>query len=101
HVIAAVIIVNAQLPFVSFYLVPWMIGGVMNARRVIREHDHHEIRDQQPGTVWASTRTSSSWLGRVCFYPHNIGFHQAHHLYPAIAFGSLPQIHTELLKSRS
>jgi fatty acid desaturase len=96
HAIAGFMIVTWQLPFVSYYLVPWMIGGVINARRVIREHDAHEVADQAPATVWDSTRTHASWFARLILYPHNIGFHQAHHLYPSIAFGQLPAIHALL-----
>lgn len=97
HTIAAIVIVKLQLPFVADYLIPWMLGGVMNARRVIREHDLVEVADQRPMTVWASTRTHTSWLGRLLLYPHNIGYHQVHHLYPSMPFGQLPAAHAKLL----
>jgi fatty acid desaturase len=100
HISAAFLVVRWQLPLVGYYLIPWMIAGVINARRVIREHEPHEVDDRAPATVWASTRTHTAWLGKLFLYPHNIGFHQAHHLYPAIAFGQLPAVHARLLEQQ-
>ena len=96
HSIAILIAVKWQLPFAAYYLVPWMIGGVLNARRVVREHEPNEIVTQAPATVWANTRTHAQWWGRLFLYPHNIGYHQAHHLYPTIAFMRLPRVHAAL-----
>lgn len=97
HSAAAAVILALDLPFVSHYLVPWIIGGIFNARRVIVEHDLREIEDASRETIWRATRThNGSWLSRLLLYPHNIGFHQAHHLYPTIAFTALPIVHAAL-----
>jgi fatty acid desaturase len=40
--------------------------------------------------------TLTSPLGRLLLGPHNIGYHVEHHLYPAVYFGCLPELHRML-----
>jgi fatty acid desaturase len=93
HCAAAAAIVMFELPFVSCYLLPWMLGGIMNAHRVIIEHAPEENHDRSLATVLATTRNHD--LGRLAnalLYPHHIGLHQAHHFAPAAAFVHLPAV---------
>ena len=97
HCAAGVAIIAFALPFVSCYLVPWMLGGVLNARRVIVEHAPVENRDCTRATMLATTFTHDAGrLANAVLYPHNVGFHQAHHLYPTVAFGHLPRLQSAL-----
>lgn len=83
----------AGLPLVEYYMIPWMIAGVLNARRVIGEHAWHENFDSAPHTVLATTNDHDAGrLGNALLYPHNIGLHRAHHLYPGASFVHLPRL---------
>lgn len=82
-----------QLPVIEFYLIPWILAGIINARRVIYEHSFEPASDSRRATVYAATNDHEcgivfSWL----LYPHNLGFHRAHHLYPTAAFVHLPRL---------
>jgi fatty acid desaturase len=101
HTVTGAAIVAFDLPFVSCYLLPWMLGGILNARRVIIEHSFAENRDRSRATTLATTRTHDAGrLANWLLYPHHIGFHQAHHLFPTIAFVYLPRVHGQLLGRR-
>jgi fatty acid desaturase len=101
HCVGCAVIVWFKLPFVSCYLLPWMLGGMLNARRVIVEHSSAEIFDRLPATTFANTRThDAGWLINAFQYPHHIGLHQAHHVMPAISFVHLPSAHAALFRDR-
>jgi fatty acid desaturase len=93
HAAAAVAIVAFDLPFLGYYLLPWMLGGIWNAHRVLIEHACAENFDRALPTVLATTRTQD--LGRLLnafLFPHGIGLHRAHHFAPHVAFVHLPRI---------
>ena len=101
HCAAGAAIVALELPFVSCYLVPWMLGGIMNANRVIIEHAPAENHDRTLATVLATTRDHDfGWLANALLYPHRIGLHQAHHFAPTAAFVHLPRV-VALLRGES
>ena len=102
HCAAGAAIVALELPFVSCYLVPWMLGGIMNANRVIIEHAPAENHDRTLATVLATTRDHDfGWLANaLLLYPHRIGLHQAHHFAPTAAFVHLPRV-VALLRGES
>ncbi|MDZ4081679.1 MAG: fatty acid desaturase, partial [Bdellovibrionales bacterium] len=88
----------------KFYFLPLWLAGFVNVWRVLFEHDHSfrkSINQQQDiEQVWATTARISvpgfDWF----FAPRNIGFHQAHHLYPTVGLKDLPQLHLRLVSTR-
>lgn len=77
-----------------YYLVPLVVAGALNVNRVIVEHIHVRCTDRRPATVIATTVTHDGGpLGKLFLFPHNIGFHVVHHLYPSAALQSLPALH--------
>jgi len=92
----AVFIVAWQYPstVTAFYLGPLVLAGALNVHRVIVEHLHVTCADRDPATVAAVTVNHESGLsGRLFLYPHNIGFHVVHHLYPQASLDCLPALH--------
>lgn len=83
----------AGLPVVSCYLLPWMLAGVLNARRVVYEHAWVERADRSRQGAWDMTLDHDiGILGNAIFYPHNIGLHRIHHRYPGVSFVHLPEL---------
>lgn len=83
----------ADFPIVEFYLVPWILAGIANARRVLYEHSFVESSDSNRETVYAATIDHNPGpLINAVIYPHNLGFHRAHHLYPTASFVHLPRL---------
>jgi fatty acid desaturase len=98
YLLAIAIVVHWQLPFFTYYGLPWILGGIMNANRVLIEHDHVENGARSQEAVWAMTHTSRhGWPARLILFPRNIGFHQVHHVYPALALEHLPAVNRYLL----
>lgn len=102
HCIAYLLVITAivhwQLPFFTYYGLPWILAGIMNANRVLIEHDHVENGERSQQAVWAMTHTCHyGWLGKLVLFPRNIGFHQVHHVYPALALEHLPAVHRHIL----
>jgi len=82
---------------ITYYLIPLLIAGALNVNRVIVEHEHVQCPDRRPESVLATTHTQKPGaLGRAFLYPRNIGFHQVHHLYPAVALECLPALDSYL-----
>jgi fatty acid desaturase len=82
---------------VWYYFAPLVLAGAFNVNRVIVEHVHVPCVDRRAESVLATTVTHDAGvLGRLFLYPRNIGFHQAHHLYPTAAGESLPALHAYL-----
>ena len=83
----------AGLPVVTFYLMPLMLAGVLNARRVVYEHAWLPSERHTRLQTWESTVDHDlGLLGNALFYPHNIGLHRIHHLYPMVSFVHLPRV---------
>jgi fatty acid desaturase len=80
----------------TYYVIPLLLAGALNVNRVIVEHEHVRCLDRKPDTVLATTCTHSAAWGRIFLFPRNIGFHQAHHLYPAVALECLPALDRHL-----
>jgi len=98
YLLAIAAVVHWQLPFFTYYGLPWILGGIMNANRVLIEHDPVENGERSQEAVWAMTHTwHYGWLGKLVLFPRNIGFHQVHHVYPALALEHLPEVHRYLL----
>ena len=78
-----------------YYFVPLVLAGALNVNRVIIEHIHvGRCADRRPATVVATTVTHDrGLLGKLFLFPHNIGFHVVHHLYPRAALQCLPALH--------
>ncbi len=91
-----------DFPVVEFYLLPWIMAGILNARRVIVEHSFAASTNCARQTVYAATVDHD--MGRLInamLYPHNLGMHRAHHLYPTASFVHLPQLTAAVHKANS
>jgi fatty acid desaturase len=92
----------AGLPVVEYYLIPWMMAGVLNAHRVIVEHAWHENIDRSRETVLATTHDHDMGrLGNALMYPHHIGLHRAHHIFPGASFTHLPRLTAVLARDET
>jgi fatty acid desaturase len=84
-----------------FYWVPVAIAGVLNAHRVIAEHRHVVRLDSSVESMLATTLTHTLSLPvQSILYPLNIGYHEAHHLFPTLKLEALNEANA-LLKSHS
>src|SRR5690606_20374124 len=83
----------AGLPVVTFYFVPWVLAGVLNARRVVYEHAWRPCARASRSEAWDTTHDRDVGpIGNAIFYPHNIGLHRTHHRYPTVSFVHLPRL---------
>jgi fatty acid desaturase len=89
---------SVQYPqVILYYFVPLMLAGAINVNRVIVEHVHVACADRRAETILATTVTHDRGAWRRLFlFPRNIGYHQAHHLYPTAALNCLPALHAWL-----
>ena len=102
HLVAFGAVIAFELPFLVFYALPWVLAGMLNARRVIVEHDysHPAERLSRAKMLDATCTHPSGALADLLLYPHNIGYHAAHHLAPSASFVYLPQIHARAVEGR-
>ena len=70
------------LPLFSWFLVLMRLRGIA---------EHWGIN----GRVGTRT-TLVSWIEGFLLAPHNIGYHADHHLFPAVRFYALPELHRVL-----
>ena len=85
--------VAAGLPVLTYYVVPLILAGILNARRVVYEHSW--ITSERPSRrqAWETTVDHDLGLiGNALLYPHNIGLHRIHHLYPTVSFPHLRKL---------
>lgn len=83
----------AGLPVVACYFVPWMLAGVLNARRVVYEHAWRPCERGSRSAAWETTHDRNPGpLANAILYPHNIGLHRTHHRYPTVSFVHLPRL---------
>jgi fatty acid desaturase len=99
---ALLIAASVKFPvIVVYYFLPLILAGAFNVNRVIVEHVHVACEDRRAETVLRTTVTHDhGFWGRLFLYPRNIGFHQAHHLYPTAALECLPALEGYLTSSR-
>jgi len=91
----------ADLPVLGFYVLPWMLAGILNARRVVYEHAWLTSATRSRQQAWATTVDHDLGpIGNAIFYPHGIGWHRIHHLYPTVAFVHLRRLATEILSAQ-
>ena len=77
----------AGLPVLTYYVLPLILAGVLNARRVVYEHSWLSSERRSRLQTWETTVDHDLGLiGNAVFYPHNIGLHRIHHLYPTVSF---------------
>lgn len=85
--------VAAGLPVWNFYILPWMLAGILNARRIIHEHAWTTPGTRSRQHAWETTLDHDSGpVGNAILYPHNVGLHRTHHLYPAVSFVHLRRL---------
>jgi fatty acid desaturase len=84
-------------PILEFYVVPWVLAGIFNAYRVLYEHAFAGTLENSRATVYESTNDHDfGFLIRATLFPHNLGLHRAHHLYPTASFVHLPKLTAEI-----
>lgn len=98
HLLAMALIIGYELPFISFYLMPWMLAGMLNARRVIVEHSTGNAGLSQESVLETTNTHDAGVILNALLYPHNIGLHQAHHRFPTVSFPRLRFLHQRLLQ---
>lgn len=80
------------------YLVLWVLPMITLLQallrlRAIAEHG----APAGYGSPLAAARTHvPGWLGRLCLFPHHVGYHVEHHLYPAVPHYRLPALREAL-----
>ena len=90
----------ADLPILTFYVLPWMLAGMLNARRVVYEHAWLTSERRSRHQVWETTVDHDlGRIGNAIFYPHNIGMHRIHHLLPTVSFVHLPRLAATILST--
>jgi len=83
----------AGLPVVTYYLVPVILAGILNARRVVYEHSWQTSESWSRRQAWETTIDHDLGLiGNALFYPHNLGLHRIHHQYPTVSFPHLRKL---------
>lgn len=83
----------AGLPVLTYYLVPLILAGILNARRVIYEHSWQLNEGRSRRQTWETTVDHDlGVIGNAVFYPHNIGLHRIHHMYPTVSFTHLRKL---------
>lgn len=87
----ALSIVFKQPWFITYWLLPMVIGQPILRAILIAEHTNCSS-DNNPLT---NTRTTLTWFP-IKFLMWNMPFHAEHHLYPSIPFHALPQAHQQL-----
>ena len=92
--------IAAELPILTYYLIPVMLAGILNARRVIYEHSWKLNDHQSRSQTWETTVDHDiGIIGNAVFYPHNIGLHRIHHMYPTVSFTRLRELDRALQKT--
>lgn len=87
----------AGLPVLTYYLLPLILAGILNARRVVYEHAWLSSERRSRRHTWETTVDhDAGLLGNAILYPHNIGLHRIHHLYPAVSFIHLRKLARKL-----
>ncbi len=90
----------AGLPVLTYYFVPLLVAGILNARRVVYEHSWQLNDGQSRRQTWETTVDHDlGVIGNAVFYPHNIGLHRIHHLYPTVSFTHLRELAQEIRSS--
>lgn len=81
------------------YGVPVLLASFFAGNRLLVEHRHEPCKTRQPRETMRFTRTFDWGVwGRLFLFPHNIGFHQVHHLHPQAGLHRLPVLHEWYLR---
>jgi fatty acid desaturase len=97
---------HAAAPVLAFaaghgwhYLVLWVLPLLTVLQPILRFRaicEHGAVTDTGSPMTAARTNLTPGWLGWALF-PHHVGYHLEHHLYPAIPHYNLPTCHRELV----
>lgn len=78
---------------ILFYLFSIALTGIAAGHRLIKEHQHVEVKSRDLSTVLKNTNDHNlNGLGKFFFAPRNIGYHKVHHLHPQVAWYNLPKL---------
>jgi fatty acid desaturase len=100
--VAGVMIPLAPLRLVALYwavpLATWAV--FINMVRTVAEHypPGTAARDN-PSPVFLTRDVVSSWFDTAFVVTRNVNFHLTHHLFPAVPFFRLPELHREIART--
>jgi fatty acid desaturase len=97
-VLAALTWTGAWLPFLLFWVVPFLTWTqlVLHLRSIA---EHFAIARPAGTGIFAQTRnTIAGRLDRLFVASKHVGLHLDHHLYPSVPFHRLPELHALLLR---
>jgi fatty acid desaturase len=81
------------------YAVLWVLPAVTVLQAILRVRailEHGAPAGYDSPLVAARTHPDAGPLGRFFFFPHHVGYHVEHHLYPAVPHYRLPELHATL-----
>jgi len=83
------------VPFLLLWLLPalFLLPVLLRIRSIA---DHHGLEGEHDLTMTRNTRVR--WWERFFFFPHNVGIHLDHHLYPSVPFYNLGKLHSVLAR---
>jgi len=80
-------------PLLEFYVVPLVLAGYLAGLRLLYEHEQERRHDSSVEAIERSAHNHHlGLLDRMFLTPHNVGYHQTHHLHPQAALENLPRI---------
>ncbi len=69
------------------------LAGIFCIVRLSFEHNYGEgVFDHPPEPMITSNNHHLSIFSRIFITPHNVGYHQLHHLYPQVSLRDLPKL---------
>ena len=95
-VIAAVLTLTGgwYLFFLLWFLPGLTFYQLFNRLRTMAEHTY----EMSTGESLVTNQVQGSSFERFCIAPFNVNYHIVHHLFPAVPFYRLPQVHQRLMR---
>jgi fatty acid desaturase len=102
-----VLAAHVAMPAVAFYagwgmqyLVLWVLPLATGLQAILRLRaicEHGALSDFSSPLTAARTH-AGGMLQRLFLFPHHVGYHIEHHLYPAVPHYHLPALHAALME---
>ena len=84
---------------VALYVLLWIVPmiTVLQAILRVRAIAEHGAPAGYESPLVAARTNHGNWFTRLVLFPHHVGYHIEHHLYPAVPHYHLPALHAELV----